>query len=257
MVEQGLHPHPGPTTWDRLWNEARAETEAAFEYCCKYTFARWKAVEQIPGGPKLSSIWEDPYWRVVADANAPRVLTDAQAKLIAQSRTAALERRAARAVIEQAVKDRIATSRIEALKRRAAKMESDNHLNDLHRLQLYLAEIMEQDDATVEDDEAEGAAEQAAEFCAAIAVGADVPIGADSIDLAVACVHDRGGGVWDYLFADEVQHGPSQHQLNAEAVPFYPHQGEAQSQVGNDHPREVQMAMPTQGRPVRTLPRIR
>ena len=31
MVEQGLHPHPGPTTWDRLWNEARTEAAAAFE----------------------------------------------------------------------------------------------------------------------------------------------------------------------------------------------------------------------------------
>ena len=193
MLEQGLHPHPGPTTWDRLWNEARAEADVAFEYCCRYTFSRWKAVEQVPGGPKLSSIWEDPYWKVVADANAPRVLTDAQTRLIAQSRTAALERRAARAVIEQAVIDRIATSRIEALKRRAAKMERDNHLNDLHRLQLYLAEIMEQDDAAAEDDETEGAAEQAAEVCAAIAVDTDVPIGADSIDLAVACVQSLSG----------------------------------------------------------------
>ena len=100
MVEQGLHPHPGPTAWDHIRDEIRAETDdAAFEYCCRYTFSRWKAVEQVPGGPKLSSIWEDPYWKIVADANAPRVLTDTQARRAAQSRTAALERRAARMVI--------------------------------------------------------------------------------------------------------------------------------------------------------------
>ena len=143
--------------WDRLWGETRTVAATAFEYCCRYTFARWKAVEQDPDGPRLTSIWEDPYWKVVAEATAPRKLTEAQAGRVALSRTAALERRAARAVIQQAVKDRIAASRIEALKRRAAKMEEDHFLKDLRRLALDLADIMERAEVESEAGEQDGA----------------------------------------------------------------------------------------------------
>ena len=62
MVEQGLHPHPGPG--------AELDAASVFEYCCRYTFARWKAAKQVPGGPILTSIWGDPYWKIAAEAAA-------------------------------------------------------------------------------------------------------------------------------------------------------------------------------------------
>ena len=60
-------------------------------------------------------------------------------------------------MIEQAVKDRIAASRIEALKRRAAKVEEENFLKDLRRLELDLAGIMERAEVESEAGEQDGA----------------------------------------------------------------------------------------------------
>ena len=87
VVEQGLHPHPGPG--------GDVTAADAFEYCWRYSHARLVEVQRNAETTPMTSIRDDPWWTVEAPAVEPVALSCQQVERIVANRSAAFRIRAA------------------------------------------------------------------------------------------------------------------------------------------------------------------